>query len=90
MGEEVALHEDKELVDILIKRGNKIQYTMVNPNSRYMHNLARIKPFLISKGRSILSKIAEPIVEDIVYCNTDGFITTKNQHDSGVIEIRKD
>ena len=37
---------------------------------------ARIYPFITSYGRSMISKICEPIIEDVYKIHTDGFLTT--------------
>jgi hypothetical protein len=40
--------------------------------------MARIKPFLLSKARCIISKIIEPHHDKVKHIHTDGFITTEN------------
>ena len=44
-----------------------------NIDEIFEHSYARIKPFILSKGRSIISKISEPFLNKIVRCHTDGF-----------------
>jgi hypothetical protein len=43
----------------------------------YVSGFARLAPFLISKGRSIISKIIEPYIKTVIRCHTDGFICSK-------------
>jgi len=40
----------------------------------YKYGWARIMPFLISKGRSIISKIIEPYEDIAIRCHTDGIL----------------
>jgi len=45
---------------------------------QYKSGFARLKPFLLAKGRATISKIMEPYINDIVRCHTDGFISKEN------------
>jgi hypothetical protein len=40
----------------------------------YKYGWARIMPFLIAKGRSVISKIMEPFDDIIIRCHTDGIM----------------
>lgn len=42
-------------------------------------DFARIKPFILAKGRTILSKLIEPCIDDVVLAHTDGFIVKTKQ-----------
>ena len=42
-----------------------------------LYGWSRIKPFLLAKGRSKISKIMEPFVLSLIKCHTDGFTTSK-------------
>jgi hypothetical protein len=41
----------------------------------------RLKPFLLAKGRSIISKIMQPIENNVKRCHTDGIIFNSIQYD---------
>lgn len=60
-----VMNEDETIVEI------------VNNNSIYKTGFARIKPFLIARGRSNISKIMHPYKESIMRCHTDGFICSE-------------
>lgn len=44
--------------------------------SNFAHDWARIMPFLLSKGRSMLSKLIEPVLTEVVRCHTDSAFCT--------------
>jgi len=52
-------------------------YKTTNFHGLYKSNFARLAPFLISKGRSMISDIAFPYKEDIRWIHTDGLISSK-------------
>jgi hypothetical protein len=82
---QVARKTDKELIDIpsdctvlyTIKHNQGETIHFVKNNDMYKYNYARMMPFLLSKGRSKLSKTIEPHTEKVVYVHTDGFISTE-------------
>jgi hypothetical protein len=43
-------------------------------NHYYKYGWARIMPFLIAKGRSVISKIMTPYIDRVVRCHTDGIL----------------
>jgi hypothetical protein len=47
------------------------------PEHYFKYDFARLKPFILSKGRFKFSKFMEPFVDDIVRAHTDGIIATK-------------
>ena len=51
--------------------------SIIKYNHYYKYGWARIMPFLISKGRSVISKIMAPFIDSIVRCHTDGVIFNK-------------
>lgn len=54
-----------------------VNYFDVGKEYEYEYSLARMKPFLLAKGRYIISKLIEKNIENIVFCHTDGIILTK-------------
>jgi hypothetical protein len=55
-------------------------YEIVDSNRPYRYNIARIKPFLISKSRELTGKIAIKYIDDVVRIHTDN-ITFNKEHD---------
>jgi hypothetical protein len=51
---------------------NLIYYT--KRDRQYKTPYARIMPFILAKGRSIISKIIEPIQDQVKRCHTDGIV----------------
>ena len=49
---------------------------MVREDKYFETDFARIKPFLLARGREQLVKHMKPHVDNVVWCHTDGFITT--------------
>ena len=49
----------------------------MNNNAQYKSGFARLKPFLIARGRSNISKIMYPYKETVMRCHTDGFICSE-------------
>jgi len=45
---------------------------------KYNTNFGRLGPFLLSRGRCMISRIVEPHIDSIVRIHTDGFISSKN------------
>jgi hypothetical protein len=51
----------------------------INSKRIYKYNYARMATFLLSKGRELIMKHADSIIDDVVYLHTDGIIT-KHKH----------
>jgi len=50
----------------------------------FEYSFARMKPFILAKGRYVISKIIEKDIDNLVYLHTDGFIlTTETQSKTG-------
>lgn len=49
-----------------------IEYTKYD--KQHLYGWARIKPFILSKGRSMISKIMEPYNDILIRCHTDGVL----------------
>ena len=52
-------------------------YSIVNNDSFYKSQFARVKPFLWAKSRAIISDYIQPFNEKVVKCNTDSIIATE-------------
>ena len=52
-------------------------YKIVNNHNYFKSQFARIKPFLWSKSRFIISEYIWPFNEKVVKCNTDSIISTE-------------
>ena len=46
---------------------------VIKRDQQYVSGFARIKPFLLSKARSIMCDIMQPFNDLLVRCHTDGF-----------------
>ena len=55
-------------------------YELVNTTKPYFYNIARLKPFLISKSRELTGAIAIQYIDDVVRIHTDN-ITFNKEHD---------
>ena len=71
------VHESK-------KRGTNL-YELIDTKSFYKFNLARIKPFLLSKSRAIIGAVALDYIDDVVRIHTDN-VTFNKQHDDVMIK----
>ena len=49
----------------------------ISYDNMFKTNFARLGPFILSKGRQIISRIIEKHLNDIVRVHTDGFIAKK-------------
>ncbi len=49
-----------------------IEYTKYD--KQHLYGWARIKPFILSKGRSVISKLMEPYSNILIRCHTDGVL----------------
>lgn len=83
--EMMEIHDDKEILTIM-PLGKDINSTSqvfetVRKSKRYETNFARLKPFLVAKGRYMISKIIEKNLENVVYCHTDGIVLKKRVKD---------
>lgn len=54
---------------------------------KYMYSFARIKPFILSKARYIMSKIVEHNLNHLVYMHTDGLILTRKDIILGMSKV---
>ena len=75
---EINPYENNEDIDIISTH---------KTYKRYKHNYARLKPFLLSKGRQMISNIMFPIKENIKRIQTDGFLSTVKLHDNKKVKL---
>jgi hypothetical protein len=82
-----TIYENKKLVsqrpmgnDLNAMFSGKHLVEITSEEKYYENNFARIKPFLVAKGRSVISKIIEQNLENVVHCHTDGLILKKPIH----------
>lgn len=61
-------------------------YKLIETKKPYRHNMARIKPFLISKSRELVGAVAMEYIDDVVRIHTDN-VTFNKKHDD-VIESK--
>jgi hypothetical protein len=54
----------------------KFKAKIIENNQIFETDFARIKPFMLAKGRYVLKKHAKPFVKDIKYMHTDSMITS--------------
>jgi hypothetical protein len=68
---------DGELIGMKPYDDNETIIQTVNKSKRYIRGFARIKPFILARGRALLAKTILPF-KDIVYrCMTDSFICSE-------------
>ena len=60
---------------------------LINTNKPFYYNIARIKPFLISKSRSLIGTIAMKYIKDVVRIHTDN-VTFNKEHDDVIYETK--
>ena len=53
------------------KKEEVLHIVLTKQNKYYKTGFARLSPFLISKGRSMISGILYPYKESVKYCHTD-------------------
>ena len=76
--DEFDIPKNYKVVQIKPSRNkNQIILDIANNDYFYKNNYARLKPFLIAKGRSVISNLMFPHKEFIKRCHTDGFISSK-------------
>lgn len=68
----------------MMPMGDDILLKLYSSNRVYKFNFARMAPFLLAKGRLMISNICRPFKNDIVRIHTDGFLI-KNEINSKLI-----
>ena len=75
------IDNDIKLVSIRPFDDNNINVEYSNNDTQYKFGFARLAPFLISKGRKIISDIIKPYYNIAMRCHTDGVIFSENPVD---------
>ena len=57
--------------------GNKHEIHTQDNTVYFKHDFARIKPFILSKGRYKISTTILPYAGDLLFCHTDSMILSK-------------
>jgi hypothetical protein len=73
----LKVYDNRNIYKIIPINRNKLKVKLTNFESYYETNFARLKPFLISRGRKMIASIMRPHIEFIKRVHTDGFISTK-------------
>ena len=73
-----------------IKISERLCVKVVPIEKHYKTNWARISPFLLAKGRDMISVLMEPHINEIKRVHTDGFICLKkiDSKGSGLGDLR--
>jgi hypothetical protein len=76
---EEELKENQKLVYFKPLDDTRFIVNYQNNDHIFKTDFARIKPFLLAKGRTKISKLVEPCVDNVMYIHTDGFLVTEEQ-----------
>jgi len=76
-GKLINLDHDNEVIGLRPYNDNETIVHVVNRTDQYISGFARLKPFLIARGRAMISKIMLPYKDIVMRCHTDGFITSE-------------
>ena len=71
------LEVDYRNLTITFDKSNNGEY-IETVSETYKRPHARVYPFITSYGRTMISRIIEPFVEEVYRIHTDGFLTTKD------------
>jgi hypothetical protein len=69
------------VANIEYNRKGQPVYELVETKRPYRYNIARIKPFLLSKSRELTAKVARKHIDDLVRIHTDGICFNQNHDD---------
>lgn len=73
--EDFEIYDTNKVIEYEQIHGNKIKLTLVNQNKMFATNYARLKPFLLAKGRVKISEYIEPYVDHVYRCHTDSMVS---------------
>jgi hypothetical protein len=76
--EDVIIHEGKTIQGIVPYNDNTTKVIIFQNEMTYQTNYARIKPFILARGRERIGTQMEPHLEHIIRCHTDGFLSLKS------------
>lgn len=80
MVEQTDEFEYKDEIRMILPTTDKTKNIVKQYNEKktFIYNYGRLKPFLLSNGRYKMSKLIEPIIDDVIRTHTDSvFITYK-------------
>jgi hypothetical protein len=72
-----VVHDNKEILTITPTNDGGLIFGTAVKDNYYETNFARIKPFLLSYGRTMIAKIILKNLDTVVRCHTDGIICSK-------------
>jgi hypothetical protein len=73
----VKLFENEKLFTLMPSGDDDIIMQTINPRKQFKYAFARMKPFILSFGRSRMASFLELSAEDLVYSHTDGFVLSR-------------
>ena len=76
MDVESELFDDCDIVEMVPYNNDSYQITYMKRDKPYETNYARMKPFLLSKGRVKISEYIAPYKQHIKRCHTDSMTST--------------
>lgn len=77
-GESIRIPENSTIVQTChMNFGNKHEIHTQDNTVYFKHDFARIKPFILSKGRYKISTTILPYAGDLLFCHTDSMILSK-------------
>ena len=68
---------DVEVIGLRPYNDNETIVETVDVLDQYISGFARLKPFLIARGRALIAKIMLPYKNSVMRCHTDGFICSE-------------
>lgn len=74
------VRDNQSMTDIRQLTNGQYKMSYVPNDKMFETNYARIAPFILARGRYLLSKVVTPFIEDVVFLHTDGFITKTKQN----------
>ena len=76
-GEIKYLKPDCKIISVRPYNDDETIIETANNNHQYKTGFARLKPFLIARGRALIAKTMLPYKNNIYRCHTDGFICSE-------------
>jgi hypothetical protein len=76
-GPEIDLKEDRTITEMYPLNSKDEMIKFVKNDKYYATNFARMKPFLLAKGRKMIADTIEPFIIDVKRLHTDGFVVSK-------------
>ena len=73
----IDLKSDCKIIKVRPYNDQETIIETVKNNHQFKTGFARLKPFLIARGRAMISKIMLPYKDIVMRCHTDGFITSE-------------